>query len=245
MLISIKTLTKRERTWYYSSMNTFTEHAGARLISASLLAADVSRLGEEIALTEAAGADMIHFDVMDGVFVPRFTFGDHVLAGLRGAAAIPFDVHLMVKEPERLLRRFAEAGASAVTIHAESVYTGSLAVALQSIRALGVKAGLSLKPATDLRAAVPFLELLDILLIMTVEPGAGGQAFMTEMLEKIKALSDIRRQKNLNFLISVDGGIDEKTAVSAAAAGANILVAGSSVFRAKDRARAIANLRAF
>ncbi len=210
-------------------------------ISPSVLACDFSKLGEEVAEIERGGADMAHLDVMDGMFVTNMSFGFPIIESLRKVSNIVFDVHLMIAAPERYVERFAEAGADIITFHYEAA--SDSAALLQRIRSLGKKAAISVKPATPIDVVYPLLPLCDMVLVMTVEPGYGGQALIPECLDKVKALrAEIERQ-GLSVDIQVDGGINEKNAGAAIAAGANVLVAGSAVFRAEDKSAAIRALK--
>ena len=206
-------------------------------ISPSLLAADFSRLGEEVKRVEDAGAEMLHLDVMDGIFVPNISFGGCVISSLRKKSRMLFDVHLMITNPARYIDDFVKAGADIITIHYESC-DDQISV-LKQIREAGVKASVSIKPATPAFVLEPLLDYVDMILVMTVEPGFGGQAFLDSALPKIKAI----RELVPNLLISVDGGINARTVHSAVEAGANVLVAGSAVFGAADPAAAIDALR--
>lgn len=210
-------------------------------ISPSVLACDLSRLADEVAVIEAAGAEMAHLDVMDGVFVPNMSFGMPVIEALRKHSNIIFDVHLMIVHPEKYADRFIDAGADIVTFHYEAAEDS--AALLDAIRARGVKAAISIKPATPADAVFPLLEKCDMVLVMTVEPGYGGQSFMPDMLPKVKAIRAEIERRGLDVDIQVDGGINPVTAKEAVAAGANVLVAGSSVFKAEDRRAAIDALR--
>ena len=210
-------------------------------ISPSVLACDFSKLGEEVAEIERGGADMAHLDVMDGMFVTNMSFGFPIIESLRKVSDIVFDVHLMIAAPERYVERFAEAGADIITFHYEAA--SDSAALLQRIRSLGKKAAISVKPATPIDVVYPLLPLCDMVLVMTVEPGYGGQALIPECLDKVKALrAEIERQ-GLSVDIQVDGGINEKNAGAAIAAGANVLVAGSAVFRAEDKSAALRALK--
>ena len=209
------------------------------LIAPSLLSADFSKLGTEIKAVEKAGADLVHWDVMDGHFVPNLTFGSCVIKANRGQTKLPFDVHLMVDRPDKLIDQVAEAGADIITVHMES--NTRVADCVSHIHALEKKAGISLKPHTPVSDIIPFIPEIDLVLIMSVEPGKGGQAFQAQALEKIIALKELIGRKKVQ--ISVDGGINPETAEACRFSGANILVAGTAVFKAKSYAQAIKNLR--
>jgi len=211
-------------------------------ISPSALACDLTRLGEEINEIERAGADMIHLDVMDGVFVPNSSFGLAVLEALRKKSNMFFDVHLMIVNPEKYVERYiTECGADLVTFHLEATDVPDECLAM--IKKHGKKAAVSIKPKTPIEAVYPYLDRCDMILIMTVEPGFGGQSFMPDMLEKVKTLRAEIERRGLDIDIQVDGGINAETSKLAVAAGANVLVAGSAVFKATDRRAAVEALR--
>lgn len=210
-------------------------------IAPSILSADFARLGEEVRAIDEAGADWIHIDVMDGHFVPNITFGPPVMAAIRGVTAKTFDVHLMIAPADRYLEAFAKAGADIITVHAEA--GPHLHRSLQTIRALGKKAGVALNPATPVEHVKHVLDSLDLILIMTVNPGFGGQSFIPAMVDKIRETRDLVQGRNID--IEVDGGITAETAPLVVKAGANALVAGSAVFKgdAKAYARNISLIR--
>jgi len=213
----------------------------SRIVAPSLLAADFSQVGAEVGRAVDAGGDWIHLDVMDGHFVNNISFGPAMVKTVNGVTDAFLDVHLMISRPDRYLQDFIDAGADMITVHSEAEH--DVAKTLGRIRAAGRLAGLAINPATPLDDALPFLDSIDLLLCMTVVPGFGGQAFMPEVLTKIEAAVNERKERELSFHIEVDGGIDTTTASQVIAAGANVLVAGSSTFRAPDMAAAIAAIR--
>jgi len=209
------------------------------IIAPSILAADFARLGDEVRAIDAAGADWIHIDVMDGHFVPNISFGTPIMQSIRGVTKKPFDVHLMIAPVDPYLESFARAGADVITVHAEA--GPHLDRSLQAIRAMGKKAGVSLNPATPPSVLRHVLDRLDLILVMSVNPGFGGQAFIPAMLDKISELRDMTRGRNID--IEVDGGIGAENAGEIVRAGANALVAGSSIFKTGDYAAAIRSIR--
>lgn len=210
-------------------------------IAPSILAADFSKLREEVKSVEEAGADLIHIDVMDGHFVPNITIGVPVVASLKGKTSLPLDVHLMIDAPERFIKAFADAGSGYLTVHVE--IRSQLERVIVRIRKLGVKVGLAINPDTGVVRLEPFLEKIDLALLMTVNPGFGGQALITKVIPKVAQLREIIEKKGLSTSIEVDGGVNTDTAPRLIAAGADILVAGTSVFAKRNRRRAIDSLR--
>ena len=210
-------------------------------ICPSILSADFSRLGDEIAAVARAGADFLHVDVMDGQFVSNLTFGPILVEAMRRLTSLPLDVHLMVVEPLRFLEDFAKAGADHLIVHVEAVEDPVRA--LREIRARGLRAGLSIKPGTPLQRYLPALSGCDVALVMTVEPGRGGQPFLEGSPKRIAAVREALDRENLDCLLGVDGGINPETARIAARAGADTFIAGNSIFRAPDPAEALSTLR--
>lgn len=210
-------------------------------ISASILGADLANLQQEIARACDAGANYIHFDVMDGVFVNNISFGIPVLASVRKITGLPLDVHLMIQNPIRYIKEFAEAGADFITFHFES--NSPVQLTIDAIHSYGKKAGLSIKPDTPLEPILPYLSYLDLVLIMTVEPGFGGQGFIRHTLDKVAALRAYTESNGLTLDIQVDGGINADTAPFARGAGANNLVSGSFLFGAPDIRAAVKALK--
>ncbi len=211
------------------------------IVAPSLLAGDFAQLGEEARRVEAAGADWLHLDVMDGHFVDNISFGPAVVAAMHKAVKIPLDVHLMISRPDHYLSRFIEAGARSVHVHLEAKH--DVAETLKNIRAAGCLAGLAINPATPLSAAKDHLGSLDLLLVMTVNPGFGGQEFIVSTMEKVAEAARWRAENGWSYHIEVDGGIKSDTALLSRENGANVMVAGTSVFRAGDPAEAIRKLR--
>ena len=211
------------------------------LISPSILSADFARLGEEIETIHTA--DYVHFDVMDGVFVPNLSIGLPVLQCVRKATDMTLDVHLMITKPHKYVGRFCDAGADIVVFHLEADEPQDVLAALDDIHVRGKRAGLALKPKTPADAVLPYLDKCDMVLVMTVEPGFGGQSFMADQMEKVSAVRRMITERGLACDVEVDGGVNPETAKVCVAAGANVLVAGSDVFKAPDRAARIRELR--
>ena len=211
-------------------------------VSPSILTCDFAHAADELRFVETSGADMVHLDVMDGVFVPNLSFGPPVIAALRPHTDLFFDVHLMMTHPRRLLPAFAKAGADLINIHLECA--DPIRETLEDIHALGKQAAITLKPATPAEEAFPYLDLVDMVLVMTVEPGFGGQSFMEDMMPKVTALRQEITRRGLSVSIQVDGGIGAATAPVAAAAGADVAVMGSAVFNAPDPRSLVAQVQA-
>jgi ribulose-phosphate 3-epimerase len=216
--------------------------AGHLQIAPSLLSADFATLGSEVASVERGGADMIHVDIMDGHFVPNLTMGPPVVKSLRRVAHVPLDVHLMIEHPDRYVAAFVEAGASSLTVHAEAVV--HLHRTIQLIKSLGAKAGVALNPATPVVVLEEIAGDLDYVLVMTVNPGFGGQTFIPRSESKVRTVRDLLRRSGSTAPIEVDGGIDTTTAPRIVAAGADILVAGQAIFGSANAERATRELRA-
>jgi len=213
------------------------------LVAPSILAANFATLANEVKAVECAGADRIHCDVMDGHFVDNISFGPAVVAAVRKSTSLPIEAHLMIEHADHYLPRFIEAGANWVTVHIEPEAKHDVPKTLQQIRDAGCQAGLTFNPATPFSAVEPFLDQIDLLLVMTVHPGFGGQAFRPEMMDKVERAAAWKKSNNASLDIEVDGGINAETARVSIEHGANVLVAGTSIFRTKDYASAIRDLR--
>src|SRR6476620_3398065 len=210
-------------------------------IAPSILSADFSKLGEEIKDVERGGADYIHVDVMDGHFVPNITIGPLIVDSIRPITKLPLDVHLMIENPDQYIEDFAKAGADYITVHVEACR--HLHRTIHLIKSLGVKAGVVLNPATSVQLIEPIIEDVDMVLLMSVNPGFGGQKFISSVLSKIKQVKEMSEKKGLNLEIEVDGGVNEKTALLCVEAGATVLVAGSAVFNQIDLREAMSRLK--
>jgi len=212
---------------------------GRVIVAPSILAADFSRLGDEIYRVEAAGADWIHCDIMDGHFVDNISFGPEIVGWVRGLTSLPLDVHLMIEHADHYVPRFIKAGANSITVHVEPEAKHDVVKTLQQIQHAGCRAGLTLNPETSFDSVEPFLDKIDMLLVMTVHPGFGGQSFRADQMQKVKRA----RSLSSGIDIEVDGGINAETARISIEHGANVLVAGTSIFHATDYAKAIRKLR--
>lgn len=210
-------------------------------ISPSILSSDYGRLAEELGRMEKCKADMLHIDVMDGHFVPNITLGAPIVKCIRKASTLPFDVHLMISDPYKYVPDFIDAGSDIITFHIEA--DSDIDKTIDLIHASGKKAGLSVKPATPVEEVFPYLEKLSMVLVMTVEPGFGGQSFMTDMMPKIEKLKAEIDRRKLDIDIQVDGGINEKTIAVAAKAGANVFVSGNAIFSSADAAKTISEFK--
>ncbi|PYL61973.1 MAG: ribulose-phosphate 3-epimerase [Verrucomicrobia bacterium] len=213
------------------------------IIAPSVLAADFSRLSDEIHRIETAGADWIHCDIMDGHFVDNISFGPDIVRLVRKETNLPLDVHLMIEHAEHYVPRFVKAGANSITVHVEPEAKHDVAKTLRQIREAGCRAGLTLNPQTAFDLVEPFLSTIDMLLVMTVHPGFGGQEFRADQMEKVRRAAAWNRSCERKIDIEVDGGINDRTARISIENGANVLVAGTSIFHSKDYARAISELR--
>lgn len=205
-------------------------------VSPSILSADFANLERDVRGLSVAGADYVHIDVMDGLFVPNFSLGFPIISAIRKSTELPLDVHLMIERPIRYVERFCEAGADILTIHVEADTQENTLEALKKIRACGVRPAVCVKPRTPAEAVLPYLPLCSMILVMTVEPGFGGQSFMADMMPKVQTIRSFIDAQNPDCELEVDGGVNEQTAKVCAAAGANVLVAGSAYFKAPDRA---------
>ena len=212
---------------------------GKIIVAPSILAADFSRLGDEIHRVEAAGADWLHCDIMDGHFVDNISFGPEIVGRVRGLTSLPLDVHLMIEHADHYVPRFIKAGANSITVHVEPEAKHSVTETLRQIRDAGCRAGLTLNPETPFDLVEPFLDKIDMLLVMTVHPGFGGQSFRADQMQKVKRARSLSSTIN----IEVDGGINVETARVSIENGANVLVAGTSIFHSPDYAKAIRELR--
>lgn len=210
-------------------------------IAPSILSADISKLGEDLIMLDKGGADWIHVDVMDGHFVPNLTFGPNVVAAAKMYTDLPLDVHLMVEEPDKMINAFVEAGANFLSVHAEA--TNNIHQVIQYIRSQNVSPGVVINPGTPVSTIQPVLSSVDLVLVMTVNPGFGGQSFIPDMLSKIEELAAYRTQHDLDYLIEVDGGVNEETIKLCHAAGADVFVAGSNIFGAKSPQNQIQKLK--
>lgn len=210
-------------------------------IAPSILSADFAQLGAEVQEVVEAGADWIHIDVMDGHFVPNITIGPLIVEAIRPVTTIPFDVHLMIENPDQYIEAFAKAGADYITVHVEACT--HLHRTLQLIKSYDVKPGVVLNPHTPIESILPILEEVDLVLFMTVNPGFGGQAFIPSVLKKVKALREIIEEQQLSIDIQIDGGINEETIVEAVEAGANVFVAGSAIYGKENRKEALERIK--
>ncbi len=212
-----------------------------KIIAASILSADFTRLAEEIRAVEDAGADWLHVDVMDGHFVPNLTIGPPVIEKIKKVAKVPLDVHLMITNAEETFQDYVNAGADFLTIHVEACK--NISKTLQKIRGLGVKASVTLNPDTPLKSILPTLSFVDMVLIMSVNPGFGGQSFISSSLDKAKKLAEIRKQKKLSFLIEMDGGIKTDNIAEVSKSGVDVFVVGSGIFKTPDYRKTIKSLK--
>lgn len=210
-------------------------------IAPSMLSCDFSKMGEELARIDKGGADLIHLDVMDGHFVPNITIGPAIVSALRLYSKLPFDVHLMIDYPLNYIEQFSKAGADIITFHVEA--KSDITATIEKIKSFGVKPGLVIKPNTTAESVFPYLDKISMVLVMTVEPGFGGQSFMADMLPKVKVIKEKAIELGLDITVEIDGGVNEKTIGMAAKAGVDICVSGTGVFKAESAEEAINNLK--
>jgi len=213
------------------------------LVAPSILAADFSKLGDEVRAVEQGGADWIHCDIMDGHFVDNISFGPAIVEVVRKQTKLPLDVHLMIEHADHYVPRFVEAGANSITVHVESESKHDVEKTLRQIRDSGCRVGLTLNPETAFQFVEPFLDKIDLVLVMTVHPGFGGQSFRTDQMEKVKTVAEWNKSRKHKIDIEVDGGVNSETARISIQNGANVLVAGTSIFHAQDYRKAIRELR--
>lgn len=210
-------------------------------IAPSMLSCDFAKMGDELVRIDKGGADWIHLDVMDGHFVPNITIGPTIVSALRPYSKLPFDVHLMIDYPLDYIEQFAKAGADIITFHIEA--KSDIQKTIDKIKSLGIKTGLVVKPKTPVEEVFPYLNQLDLILVMTVEPGFGGQSFMADMLPKITAIKEKAKEIGKKILVEIDGGVNDKTIAQAASFGVDVCVSGTGVFKAPDAGKAIAELK--
>lgn len=210
-------------------------------IAPSMLSCDFSKMGEELIRIEQGGADLIHLDIMDGHFVPNITIGPAIVSALRPYSKLPFDVHLMIDYPFDYIEQFSKAGADIITFHVEA--KSNIDATIEKIKSFGVKPGLVIKPNTPVESVFPYLGKINMVLVMTVEPGFGGQSFMADMLPKVTAIKEKARELGLDIPVEIDGGVNEKTIHLAAKSNVDICVSGTGVFKAESASKAISNLK--